>query len=865
MQAEIFIKKILYDPDGGVSKLISLANMVPGEPGETDWLEFKAAVFPLDGKYTGTNKDYYSWNVAKAVIGMANTRGGVVLLGIDDDVDAVGLGPSDPENYIVQGGFDLFTRRTLKPALNPPTGKWNVMSGGKKSTVYSVENYALLEQCWEVNYHKYKERDVAAIIVKPILFGSENLIIIEDSANRSQILYHRQLGDTGSTESIWKREDIDHYIKTRTGLESHFDILYAKFFQPYFIEPAGLEKSIEKYISAASNSWTRKSCDDIDFIALDVCNIKHDIGRRNDHINKDLFHTRIFNPENMIDDGELFSDINRFVLTGLPGSGKTTALVIEFRKQIEQYNHGGKVVVFIKLENFNDKYMLSDFIKHETGFTQEEYEYLLKTDRFFLLLDGLNECPWDAQESCLRDIKNLTSNFRGISLVLTMRTRYWENQLDGLPVFEIMPVNKANREILFSRFLGNTREEAGKILTELTCKSGTSIIISNPLCLKLIAYIYKNHPAMELKNVSHLLNDFFKLWYDNTLSRNILESYESVLCKIARFSAFMRVAGFSKSVPFDWINKNIAKEWADEDGLIDSIAQGGIFQIDKKKKTFSFCHESFNEYFTAECFIRDPKFIAKFVLNEHIARLMIMPFIYSLELSDNKPSEYLLDCFSKIRNPLLMPFIIVFTSENRRFADQAFNNFRNKSFLAVIFNGRYHKRYKLLAACIKLFYGKKDIAINDLPSNDMMNLFTDKPWRYLIATHPLAKERWDKLIKNIDNPRLAISLVKYQLAQPGMFADKEETFIKKANSKEAFKLYHYGIVKISTFKHNPAAAIELLKSQPALYKEIKGHSSFWHNNASISQLRFILKSGLIEMPASFKLKIARLINVCLNQ
>lgn len=50
---------------------------------ETEWLELKASFYPESGNFEqGTNADDYRWNVAKAVIALANSIGGVVLLGL---------------------------------------------------------------------------------------------------------------------------------------------------------------------------------------------------------------------------------------------------------------------------------------------------------------------------------------------------------------------------------------------------------------------------------------------------------------------------------------------------------------------------------------------------------------------------------------------------------------------------------------------------------------------------------------------------------------------------------------------------------------------------------------------------------------
>lgn len=50
---------------------------------ETEWLELKAASYPDGGRFEqGTNADDYRWNVAKAVIALANSIGGWCYWGL---------------------------------------------------------------------------------------------------------------------------------------------------------------------------------------------------------------------------------------------------------------------------------------------------------------------------------------------------------------------------------------------------------------------------------------------------------------------------------------------------------------------------------------------------------------------------------------------------------------------------------------------------------------------------------------------------------------------------------------------------------------------------------------------------------------
>ena len=97
MQVLEFTDKVLNHPNGGVDALIDLAG-----GGEADWLEFKADLMPREGQYQkNENKADYQWNVAEAVIAMANSSGGVILLGVAEDEETkkpfpLGLLEMDP-------------------------------------------------------------------------------------------------------------------------------------------------------------------------------------------------------------------------------------------------------------------------------------------------------------------------------------------------------------------------------------------------------------------------------------------------------------------------------------------------------------------------------------------------------------------------------------------------------------------------------------------------------------------------------------------------------------------------------------------------------------------------------------------------
>ena len=93
---------------------------------ETEWLEFKAAICPekRNGEWciekVANDQDRetfvdYQWNVTKAMIAMANNKGGGILLGVDDRGRSVGLDASDPDCVCKSKVVDEFVRLVLDP------------------------------------------------------------------------------------------------------------------------------------------------------------------------------------------------------------------------------------------------------------------------------------------------------------------------------------------------------------------------------------------------------------------------------------------------------------------------------------------------------------------------------------------------------------------------------------------------------------------------------------------------------------------------------------------------------------------------------------------------------------------------------
>ena len=103
-----FSQKALAETNNKLDEIIAL---VAGE--EVDWLEFKEGI-PKDKKDPIIDKPKYNhgdyiFHVSKALLAMANSIGGMVVLGINDSGE-----PKPLESSGFTGDKDTFVRKQIK-------------------------------------------------------------------------------------------------------------------------------------------------------------------------------------------------------------------------------------------------------------------------------------------------------------------------------------------------------------------------------------------------------------------------------------------------------------------------------------------------------------------------------------------------------------------------------------------------------------------------------------------------------------------------------------------------------------------------------------------------------------------------------
>ncbi|MGN0866487.1 MAG: RNA-binding domain-containing protein, partial [Oligosphaeraceae bacterium] len=211
MDGFTYIKNVLESDGRDVDKLLfKLCKR------ENSAVEFKASFLPKKG--SGDNADACSWNVVSDVIAIANSAGGCILLGIDND----GEYASDFTSGL---SLDEYTRRLHDHLSN------------KKEWVFDQKKYTVaqkyrdrLKDCLTVLEGFAYGKDILVIHIKP----SNKPIVYEETKLKgnnppSEYLTHRSKGAIAQKNQIpLSAEAIEEFLERETS-SPYFDQLWDEY------------------------------------------------------------------------------------------------------------------------------------------------------------------------------------------------------------------------------------------------------------------------------------------------------------------------------------------------------------------------------------------------------------------------------------------------------------------------------------------------------------------------------------------------------------------------------------------------------------------------------------------------------------
>jgi hypothetical protein len=642
MTGHDFVTRILALTKNDVGPLIELCGGY-----ETEWLEFKAAILPRNGSYADDeNEGDYRWHVAIALIAMANSTGGALLIGVSETKELAT--PASPIDLSTSGFFgdkDEFARRLQEQIISPSRG-WRTKCKG----IWTCKQYP--EQ-FSIGWGSFLGATVAIIFVKPIEKGGKKLWLHHTRNNQTRAVFiSRTQGAIGKNHEETSPDDVEDWWLSRVIDRPMLDEQFRSFEESWRTQEAcskldaARESSIADYAKLAIVSITKNDVDKLftplegeahqdlrlmrDFFepqaeeAFDPWNeeleensssLEIAAGEQRSCLNEEHEESQSTHDDSFSQQPrsggvfDLIEEQHHSVLLGEPGSGKTWCLQHIQLEWAVGYRPGNSLTIYVPLNRFKGD--LWELCAKATALSVSQLHALADEKRLKFLLDGLNECPPAFLDACNRQILGLRRAYPSLPIVLTSRPQAYKGCLKA-PIYVVKAMSHDIQLRFLIRRLGN-ESTAVDLLQRLREQPGGDSIASNPFLLKLVAELGSDLTLALPLFPAQLHRLFFDQWYRReeikALKAGTSLEWNRERCReiLALLAFRSRLDGQMVGFAASWATPHIEQEaeWQADKFLLWA-AQGLLLSADSENHFLQFRHETLQESLAAEYLIAHP-------------------------------------------------------------------------------------------------------------------------------------------------------------------------------------------------------------------------------------------------------------------
>ena len=321
---------------------------------------------------------------------------------------------------------------------------------------------------------------------------------------------------------------------------------------------------------------------------------------------------------------EVVNELQKFILLGKPGSGKTTFLKYMALQAADGKFAQKRVPVFIGLKDLAESNkLLKDFIVEQFDichFPEANLfiERLLKKGKCILFLDGLDEVNRDKVNEVIKQVINFSDKYSGNQFILSCRIAAYNYCFEKFTDVEMADFTDEQIKNFIDNWFGNGTAKAKLCWEKVKSSRQYTELASIPLMLTMLCLAFDetmDFPQNRAELYKDAIDALLRKWdASRNIKRDEIYRYLSVKRKESMFSR-IAASTFEKGqyfFPQLALEKHITDfiqhlpEASEETLEIDSEvilkaieSQHGIF-VERAKGIYSFCHLTIQEYFTAE-------------------------------------------------------------------------------------------------------------------------------------------------------------------------------------------------------------------------------------------------------------------------